>query len=100
MRGGGVAPELSGPVCGLTWARCGGGTWTSTTGLFLIRSPQPSVPRSGTAPADGWWSIWPSIELGNGKTVRGEPVKLPVSSDDTISLGNEDAGGGVATSPS
>jgi len=56
---------------------------------------------SGPAPTDGWWSIWPSIELGNGKTVRGEPVKLPVTGDDKTSLSNGlDAGEGSTTSPS
>ena len=26
---------------------------------------------SGTAPADGWWNVWPVLELGNGKATRG-----------------------------
>lgn len=41
---------------------------------------------SGSVPADGWWIIWPVIELGNGKTVRGEPLRLPVMNEDVITL--------------
>ena len=46
----------------------------------LIAALQPAnvtalFQASGTVPDDGWWAIWPVIELGNGKTVRGESLR-------------------------
>jgi hypothetical protein len=59
------------------------GTTCSVYCRARARQRHGSVPRERSGPTRRLVRIWPVIELGNGKNIQGEPVKLPTIDEDT-----------------